>query len=481
MAAAGAVAVQEHPITLNDLQRSIITRIMRGDAVVAAQCGWGAGKTTALVFACLFVAKTRPGRAMLIVTDTQQRFNDVLQPALTQWLQPLGWTWHERDRRWRDPHTGSEIYTRAYFRPGTRSATHNPLEGMNITSNVAFIDECQTLSPEVAQKVLGRLRAKGHPPTRVLVGLPVADAWWRQLAEDRGLSPLLFSSYVNQANLSAGWFEDVKADPEEFEAMVMNRPAPPVGQVYADWRAVAYPKGNLTPDGWRYRPDMTTRIALDPGVRKPSVLFIAHDAKLGADVVVGELNPNDVTLDELAALVLGMAWPRALADQVPKDGRDRFWLDAGSIDKAARARNDRTLRSTVQDLARAPADGGIGMQLRTTTDPVRTDIRNGIDRTKRRILHNGQRRLLCAQDVWAQGGMGQSNTFRKAVQSYRYPEKGGDLPLKDGREDPLDALRYDTINWCWVDASPSARAMEARRTQTRMTGLMRRGGRPKSR
>ena len=481
MAAAGAVAVREHPITLNDLQRSIITRIMRGDAVVAAQCGWGAGKTTALVFACLFVAKTRPGRAMLIVTDTQQRFNDVLQPALTQWLQPLGWTWHERDRRWRDPHTGSEIYTRAYFRPGTRSATHNPLEGMNITSNVAFIDECQTLSPEVAQKVLGRLRAKGYPPTRVLVGLPVADAWWRQLAEDRDLSPLLFSSYVNEANLSAGWFEDVKADPEEFEAMVMNRPAPPVGQVYADWRAVAYPQGNLTPDGWRYKPTMTTRISLDPGVRKPSVLFIAHDPDLGADVVVGELNPNDVTLDELAKLVLGMAWPRALADQVPQDGRDRFWLDAGSIDKAARARNDRTLRSTVQDLARSPSEGGIGLQLRTTTDPVRTDIRNGIDRTKRRILHNGQRRLLCAQDVWAQGGMGQSNTFRKAVQSYRYPEKGGDLPVKDGREDPLDALRYDTINWCWVDASPSARAMEARRTQTRMTGLMRRGGRPRSR
>jgi len=26
------------------------------------------------------------------------------------------------------------------------------------------------------------------------------------------------------------------------------------------------------------------------------------------------------------------------------------------------------------------------------------------------------------------------------------------LPKKDGKEDPLDALRYDVINWLWRDS-----------------------------
>jgi hypothetical protein len=42
------------------------------------------------------------------------------------------------------------------------------------------------------------------------------------------------------------------------------------------------------------------------------------------------------------------------------------------------------------------------------------------------------------------------NSFRKAILSYAWD--GKETPKKDGREDPLDALRYDVINWLWRDS-----------------------------
>jgi hypothetical protein len=46
---------------LNDLQRAVISGLRRKDKIIAARCGWGSGKTTSLIFALWFVAKTRPG------------------------------------------------------------------------------------------------------------------------------------------------------------------------------------------------------------------------------------------------------------------------------------------------------------------------------------------------------------------------------------------------------------------------------------
>ena len=193
-------------IALNDLQLAIIESILREDKVIAARCGWGSGKTSALVFALLTVAKLRPGTSSLIVTDTTPRYNSVLMPEIEKWLVPQGWVYNHTNKIWRDTHTGSSVWCRSYYRPGTREATHNPLEGLNVTSGVVFIDECQTLTAEVAYKALGRLRS-GPSPIMVLVGLPVIDAWWCKLAEQAKCVPLLYTSYVNEDNLSEEWFK----------------------------------------------------------------------------------------------------------------------------------------------------------------------------------------------------------------------------------------------------------------------------------
>jgi hypothetical protein len=72
----------------------------------------------------------------------------------------------------------------------------------------------------------------------ILVGLPVIDAWWCRLAEESNYMPMLYSSYVNESNLSAEWFEATKLLPDdEREAMVMNKPKPPTGLVYSEFNS----------------------------------------------------------------------------------------------------------------------------------------------------------------------------------------------------------------------------------------------------
>ena len=45
--------------------------------------------------------------------------------------------------------------------------------------------------------------------------------------------------------------------------------------------------------------------------------------------------------------------------------------------------------------------------------------------------------------------------FKKAILSYSWDQK--EQPKKDGHEDPLDALRYDVINWRWSDSTVSVK------------------------
>lgn len=424
-------------LELNPLQREIISRIMRQDEVIAARCGWGSGKTSALVFALLMVAKWRKGCSSLIITDTTPRYNSVLMPEISKWLEPLGWTYNHTLKLWTDTHTGSSVWCRSYFRPNTREATHNPLEGLNITSGVCLIDECQTLTAEVAHKALGRLRA-GPSPIMILVGLPVADAWWVNMAEQAGYNPLFFTSYVNEANLSEAWFEATKLLPQaEREAMVMNKPAPPTGLVYNE-----FTEKHII-EGWQYKPHMLGRIAIDWGFRKPSVLIMAYDEELEATVICHEINPAEVTTQQLAQLILAIAYPRSLKDKAPSA---RIWLDDGVADKAGKARNDQTGASAFRAMRASPEAGGIGLPLRNTSDPIRVDILNGIQRLKRAF---NSKRYLITKEVWDRGEKARGNSLRKALLSYSWDKD--EKPKKDGREDPLDALRYDCIMFNWHD------------------------------
>lgn len=424
-------------LKLNPLQIDLIDQLLYSDdPFIAVRAGWGSGKTSALVFALWTWSSIHPNKSSLLVTDTAPRYRSVLGPELEKWLVPYGWIYHQQEGKWTAPN-GHVVWCRSYFRPGTRDATHNPLEGLNITSGLALIDECQTLSEEVAQKTLGRLRS-GPSPKMIMVGLPVWGAWWVDFAEKAGCTPIFHSSHVNKENLSEAWFDAVKNLPEsERLAMVENQPKPPQGVIYSEWTA------SHIIDNWQYHPSMSSRLVVDFGFRKPSVLILAHDPVLAADVICAEINPQEITLSDLAKEILKIAAPRDLAKHYP----NRILLDGASGDKAGSARSDRTALSAFHELSKSPAQGGIGIAFRWCTDPIRTDILNGIQRVKR-LIH--QRKILCAKEVWDRGGSAQGNSFRKAILSYAWD--GKETPKKDGKEDPLDALRYDVINWRWRDS-----------------------------
>ena len=254
-------------LKLNPLQIDLVDRLIYSDdAFIAVRAGWGSGKTSALVFALWTWSSIHPNKSSLLVTDTAPRYRSVLGPELEKWLAPYGWVYHQQDGKWIAPN-GHVVWCRSYFRPGTRDATHNPLEGLNITSGLALIDECQTLSEEVAQKTLGRLRS-GPSPKLIMVGLPVWDAWWVSFAEKAGCTPIFYASHVNKANLSEAWFDAVKNLPEsERLAMVENQPRPPQGVIYSEW-TLSHVISN-----WKYDQSMSSRLVIDFGFRKPSVLI----------------------------------------------------------------------------------------------------------------------------------------------------------------------------------------------------------------
>ena len=86
----------------------------------------------------------------------------------------------------------------------------------------------------------------------------------------------------------------------------MNKPRPP--SVFND---KAFTESHII-DGWEYNESMTGRIAIDWGFRKPSVLIMAYDEQLGASVICAEINTTEVTTEELARLILSIAWPRSM-------------------------------------------------------------------------------------------------------------------------------------------------------------------------
>jgi len=161
-----------------------------------------------------------------------------------------------------------------------------------------------------------------------------------------------------------------------------------------------------------------------------------------------------------------VAYPRSAMASAPGP---RIWLDTGVADKAGKARNDQTGRSAFSVLARPIAEGGIGLPLRSTTDPVKVDILNGVQKLKRAF---NRKQYLITQEAWEAGERALGNSLRKAILSYAWDN--AESPKKDGREDPLDALRYDCIFHYWADITaryiPRSSSMDKSRRNARPSG-----------
>ena len=431
----------------NPLQRDMLrAAAVDGCQLTSVMGGWNSGKTTGGCFVQATLADTRPGTLRLAITDTYGRAERVLLPTFEKWLTPDGWERTESGRLWGNPRCGSTVRVVNYMRASTRASTSNPLEGINAAD--AWVDECQALPPEVLAKVQGRVgRDGGHPGAILCTGLPVAGAWWveaaERMAQEGAITRVLVAkSDVNASNMPEGWIDQMRAtlSPEEFEAMVNATPRPPKGQVLDNFVARSWPDGNLldgSPDDFR---DCDITLAVDFG-RSPAVSLIANDAARGLDVVVDELQPDDIDVYQLAEHIKARRWRIAHA--------------AG--DPAGRSRTDRDNLRSMDELKRA-----LGIpHIRYTHEPERRSIPAGILTLRRLICSaDGQRRLVVCRDVWERGRHHGGRSIRKSVLGYRYPEAGGDQPVKDGVTDhAIDALRYWAINFRWFDR-PTGRAAD---------------------
>ncbi|MDP3908859.1 MAG: hypothetical protein Q8Q14_00570 [Gemmatimonadales bacterium] len=416
-------------LDLNTLQAQMVAAHVQGRYLTAVQAGWGSGKTFGLGLIAALAGDQRPGDAGVWVTDTRSRLESVVQPVCDQLLRGFGWTFYADPSKyyWRHPN-GFRLWLRMYYRASTRAQENNPLEGVN--GSLGLIDEGQALRPEALEALVGRIRtpAGGAPISICVAGLPVAGAWWVKRAEQAGTSGLVLraTSHVNAANLSPDWFKRARSvlSPERYEAMINNRPRPPVGQVLDCWEPSSWPDGNIL-DGWRPDPARPVRMAIDFGRRSPAVILIQSADINGqqVDVVFAEVAPDECLVPELC---------RAINAEADRWG---VRIEAGAGDPAGKAVNDQTGIDSIRFVGQ-PRPIGCGVRLRYETDPIKRHIPNGIERLRRRILGpDGVRRVVITRELWDDGERRAGRTLRKAIEGYRYPEKGGDLPLKDDVHD----------------------------------------------
>lgn len=100
-----------------------------------------------------------------------------------------------------------------------------------------------------------------------------------------------------------------------------------------------------------------------------------------------------------------------------------------------------------RELAKSPTAGGIGIELRSTTDPFRVNVLNGIQKLKRAF--HLQKYKVCSK-FWERSRDATGNSLRKSIYGYGWAANQ-EQPNKSGIEDPLDALRYDCLFYHWHD------------------------------
>ena len=252
-------------IKMNDFQKELLYKfVATNETIISARCGWGSGKTLGLILCLLSRAEIVGDKEKsLFVTDTHSRLQTVIMPLFQDWLAPIGWTYNHTGSYFEAPN-GHRCIIKSWFNSNTtKNAQSNSLEGVN--ASCAFLDECQVFSPIIYSKVVGRVRA-GAQPKIVMAGLPIHDAWWVQIAQENGYQPLFFNSYINSANLSQSWFDNLKSLPiAERMAMIENNPMPHVGGVYQSFNPYTHVVD------YEYNPDEMSYLTMDFGFRSPVI------------------------------------------------------------------------------------------------------------------------------------------------------------------------------------------------------------------
>lgn len=451
--------------------------------LVGIEGGSGSGKSAALVQLGAMLCRTRrrvdggPYEAA-VAMDSHARLRRIHKPLADATLQGMA-TLIKSESRYVFHATGASLHL-VYFEPaGNDSIEGTNLEGLNLCA--VLLDECQALPAQRALKVASRRAriasqeiASGRifPGQVVAAGLPGYDRYWMadiRRAGEAGEPVSLHRPVTadNLRNLEAGVLEKAQRvyTPDEYARLFEGKALPPSGTVFDTFKPTAYAEGgNLLPAS-TWTPTRETRCfwAMDFGRRSPVALLIAEVAALDAYVVFAEVAPNKSTVEDLAADMLRVAWPRALSGMAP--GHVPYIFDAAVGDPAGDHLNPQTDRSDIDVLRRAPPTG-IGAQVQIETSSARRSILDGVLNVRRAFAH---RRLLVWAPLWEQGrqlrAKPEARTLYRSILGYSWQTDGNDMPIvekapvKDEVNDHhADALRYfvrDPRFRLWSDARPS--------------------------
>ena len=452
---------------LNEFQAWGFYHLGKGTPILAVVGGWAAGKTWLMCAMMHALARNRPTEDGMVVYPRAAQAAKALGAEADKFLAPRGWRFKATFQGQQAPHwlapNGVRVWVVSYYRPGTVAMAANSLEGIN--AGWALMDEAPAFTgPEAAEMAWGRVRA-GVAPTLIILGRPSFYEWWPKWAQDHGGAYVRVSSRVNKRNIKGWKIWLAGLTRAERDERIDCMPVAVDGTIFADWRPARWPQGNIAPEGWAYHPAMTGYLAVDWGARHPSALIIVRDDVLGADVIVAEINPESVSVHDLAREILEVATPRTN----PAPGR--FLLDYGVGDKAGKAANDQTLINNFEALSKpATADPqGIGMWLTCnySADSARVSPRNGVYEMRQLVHHEHHgRRLLMADDAWAASMCADGVSLARAMHKYAY-RADSDEPLKNGTEHPIDALRYWVAEYRWPHSdltfvTPPKRRVESR-------------------
>jgi hypothetical protein len=161
-------------------------------------------------------------------------------------------------------------------------------------------------------------------------------------------------------------------------------------------------------------PDGEMSLAIDFGFHNPFVcLWIVDAGAAGVHVIDEYVQPQRIVVDHLREI----------------DARGHGTVRRVCCDPSGAGRNDQTAESNVQMLRRHGFRVlSHGSRIIEGLELIRAALRPGYGRPSL-FIHPRCVRLI------------------EAMQKYRYPEGGGELPLKDGVHDHLiDALRYFYVN-----------------------------------
>ena len=455
-----------HQRRLSPWQLEFMGSVVLGDDQLhAIRGGVGSGKSSVLLVTADALCQTRPGASVVVGMDSFTRLQRVHLPLLQALKPDADWVTSERCYRYAN---GSAMHlVHLDCPPGQTS----PIEGHN--AHAVFFDEAQALRPDVLDVAQSRARISVadmtgvvHEPVVVSSGIPHEPAWWVDRVREAGGRIWLPKTADNAANLGASYLERMRSilSDRDYQALVENKPLPPVGQVLYAFKPEDYPGGCIA-RGWRADPSKHRfALVVDFGLRSPAALLLAEDTALNAWVVCREWAPDDCSTPELGRLLARelVGTPLAFA----------------YADPAGQARNAQT-RVADLDVLAAQSPEGIGRRPLITTDPVKRDIVAGCTRLN---VAFERRRLLIAGDVFDAGLRAPANrrTLARALSGYRLDERTGE-PAKDGTHDHhIDALRYFAQHQLWHTSPVDGRlrvGADDKPQPTRAAGIIRGTGR----